>query len=53
MTWKEAIGIIIETNMQERARNPRSGGHGGHGGGHGGRGGGHGGRGRRGGRRNG
>jgi hypothetical protein len=45
MTWKEAIGIIIETNMQERARNPRSGGHGGHGG--------HGGRGRRGGRRNG
>jgi hypothetical protein len=45
MTWKEAIGIIIETNMQERARNPRSGGHGGHGG--------HGGRGRRGGRRGG
>jgi hypothetical protein len=48
MTWNEAIGIIIDTNMQERARNPRSGGHG-HGG-HGGRGG----RGRRGGgRRNG
>jgi hypothetical protein len=42
MTWKQAVGIIIETNMQERARNPRSGGHGGHGG-----------RGRRGGRRNG
>ncbi|MCC7085775.1 MAG: hypothetical protein IT427_12300 [Pirellulales bacterium] len=44
MTWKEAIGIMIEANMQERARNPRSGGPGGHGG--------HGGRGRRGGRRN-